>query len=71
MLSASDLLSDVQAKMQEYLDNSLRLGWLINPQNQQVEIYLPDQAVEVLNSPSELSAEPVLLRFILDLAQIL
>lgn len=69
--SASDRLADVQAKMQEYLDNGLRLGWLINPQDHQVEIYRLGQAVEVINSPSELSAEPVLPGFIINFTQIL
>jgi len=37
--SSSDRLSDVQVKMREYLENGLQLGWLINPQDQQVEVY--------------------------------
>jgi len=39
--SASDALKGVQAKMQEYVDNEMQLGWLINFQNQHVEIYCP------------------------------
>jgi Uma2 family endonuclease len=49
----------------------VRLGWLIDPQNQQVEIYRPGQEVEVLRSPTTLSGEDVLPGFRLDLAQIL
>ena len=37
--SPSDSLRSIQDKMQEYLDNGARLGWLINPKSQQVEIY--------------------------------
>ncbi|MEH2467479.1 Uma2 family endonuclease [Nostoc sp.] len=69
--SASDSLKTVQQKMQEYIDNGVRLGWLINPQNQQVEIYRPGQDVEVLQSLSSLSGEDVLPGFLLDLVQIL
>lgn len=69
--SKSDSLKTLQAKMQEYIDNGLRLGWLINPQNQQVEIYRIGQPVEVLNSPQTLSGENVLPEFVLDLSQIL
>ncbi|MEH2165685.1 MAG: Uma2 family endonuclease [Nostoc sp.] len=69
--SASDSLKTVQQKMQEYIDNGVRLGWLIDPQNQQVEIYRPRQDVEVLQSPTNLSGEDVLPGFVLDLAQIL
>jgi len=42
-----DRLKPLQDKMQ-YLDNGLGLGWLINPQDQQVEIYRPKQPVEVV-----------------------
>jgi Uma2 family endonuclease len=42
--SASDNLRSVQDKMQEYLENSVRLGWLIDPKSQQVEIYRQGQA---------------------------
>lgn len=69
--SASDTLSDVQAKMQDYLENGLQLGWLINPQDRQVEIYRPNQTSEVLNAPTELSADPILPGFKLKLINIL
>ncbi|WP_375493160.1 Uma2 family endonuclease [uncultured Nostoc sp.] len=69
--SASDSLKTVQQKMQEYIENGVRLGWLIDPQNQQVEIYRPGQEVEVLQSPTSLSGEDVLPGFVLDITQIL
>jgi len=69
--SASDALSDVRAKLQEYLENGLQLGWLINPQDQQVEIYRSDQTVEILNAPTELLADPVLPGFRFNLTEIL
>jgi Uma2 family endonuclease len=36
--SRTDSLTSLQEKMCEYLASGLRLGWLINPQQQQVEI---------------------------------
>lgn len=68
--STSDTLAAVQANMREYLENSLQLGWLINPQDQQVEVYRLNQPVEVLNAPTELSADSVLPGFTLDLTNI-
>lgn len=56
--------------MKEYLDSGLRLGFLIDPQNQRVEIYRQGQ-VEVLQSPKTLSGEDVLPGFVLDLKGIL
>lgn len=69
--SASDDLNPLQAKMQEYIENGVQLGWLINPQDQQVEIYRAGQPVEILQSPQSLSGEPVLPGFTLDLSRIL
>ena len=70
LVSESDDLADTQAKMREYIANGLRLGWLINPKNKQVEIYRPNQEIEVLQSPANLSGEDVLPGFILDLQPI-
>lgn len=40
--SRTDSLNQLQEKIQKYLDSGLQLGWLINPQSQQVEIYCPN-----------------------------
>jgi Uma2 family endonuclease len=66
--SRTDSLNQLQEKMQEYLDSGLQLGWLINPQAQQVEIYRPNQAVEIVQLPTILSGEKVLPGFILDIS---
>lgn len=58
--SKSDRLQPLQAKLAEYLANGCRLGWLINVQDHQVEIYRPGMDVEVLNTPQTLSGEMVL-----------
>jgi Uma2 family endonuclease len=68
--SKSDSLSKLQEKMMEYRDNGVRLGWLINPQQQKVEIYRIDREVEIMESPSTLSGEDVLIGFSLDLRSI-
>lgn len=69
--STSDELEKVQAKMLEYLENNLRLGWLIDPEIQIVEIYRSQQPVEVLNQPLTVSGEDVLPGFVLNLEGIL
>ncbi|PNW62806.1 UNVERIFIED_CONTAM: hypothetical protein BEN50_04265 [Euhalothece sp. KZN 001] len=68
--SNSDALKPLQEKMKEYLDNGARLGWLINPQQRQVEIYRQSKEKEVLENPIELSGEEVLPRFVLKLGQL-
>jgi Uma2 family endonuclease len=56
--------------MQEYVDNGIRLGWLIDPKKKQVEIYRPGTDAEVLQSPTTLSGEDVLPGFVLELNQV-
>ena len=65
--SRNDSLSQRQAKMQEYLDSGLRLGWLIDPISQQVAIYRQNQEVEIVSLPTTLSGESVLPGFTLEL----
>jgi Uma2 family endonuclease len=69
--SESDTLKSLQDKMSEYRDNGVRLGWLIDPIKQQVEITRIGQAKEVLSNPSQLSGDEVLPGFILSLQGIL
>jgi Uma2 family endonuclease len=68
--SPSDALSDLQTKMQEYLDNGVRLGWLIDRKTHKVYIYRQNQPLEALNDPTELSGEEVLPGFSLNLANV-
>ena len=68
--SASDALKPLQNKMKEYQENGAKLGWLIDPKNKQVEIYRPNQEVEILENPPTLSGENILPGFILDLTLI-
>lgn len=68
--SPTDSLKKTQEKMQEYMENGCRLGWLINRKKREVEIYRPGQDVEVLQSPLTLSGENVLPGFVLNLQKI-
>jgi Uma2 family endonuclease len=68
--SPTDRLADLQEKMQEYLDNGARLGWLIDPLEKRVYIYHPDQPVEVWDDPPAVSGDPVLPGFILHVREL-
>ncbi|MEG3927255.1 MULTISPECIES: Uma2 family endonuclease [unclassified Microcoleus] len=69
--SRTDSLKKLQEKMQEYIENGAKLGWLIDRQNRRVEIYRPGQDVEIIQNPRTLSGEEVLPGFVLDLAEII
>jgi Uma2 family endonuclease len=64
--SRSDNLQTLQDKMLEYLQSGVRLGWLFNSQNQQVDIYRQGQTKEVRCLPTQLSGEDVLPGFVLE-----
>ena len=68
--SPGDTLASVQRKMEEYLENGARLGWLIDPINKQVHIYRPGEAVVILDEPETVSGDPVLPSFVLQLQEI-
>ncbi|MBE9126193.1 MULTISPECIES: Uma2 family endonuclease [unclassified Coleofasciculus] len=68
--SSSDSLKKLREKMQEYIDNGVRLGWLIDTTKKQVEIYRPGRTVEVVESPTMLSGEEVLPEFVLNLKKV-
>lgn len=67
--SATDNLEMLHHKMQEYMDAGVQLAWLINPQQQQVEVYRLGKEVEVRDLPTELSGEEILPGFRLSLSR--
>lgn len=68
--SSSDNLIVLKAKMQEYIDNGVKLGWLIDRKHRKVYIYRPQIPVECLDNPVTVSGDPELPRFVLDLSKI-
>ena len=68
--SPTDNLKPLQEKMQEYRRLGVRLGLLINPQRQQVELYRTGQEPQVLTSPTAIDCGEVMLGFVLDLSRI-
>jgi len=68
--SKTDSIKQLRLKMEEYIENGARLGWLIDPEDKHIEIYRPGQAVEILNRPSTISGETVVPGFTLSLERI-
>lgn len=68
--SKSDNLEKLQNKMKEYIENGVRLGWLIDPLEQKVHIYRVNGEVEILENAEKVSGEDVLNGFELDLSEI-
>jgi len=68
--SPTDHFAELLAKMDEYRECGIGLGWLINPETNRVHIYRPGRDVEVLENPLEISGDPELPGFVLDLREI-
>lgn len=68
--SKTDSLKMLREKMQEYLDNGVQLGWLIDPSRKTVEIYRTNREVEILETFMSLSGENVLPNFVMNLQKV-
>ena len=65
--SRTDSLKALQDKMQEYLASGLKLGWLINLQGEEIEVYRRNKPMKLIKLPASLSGEDILPGFILEL----
>ena len=70
LMSPTDDLVELQQKMLEYKSCGVKLGWLINPDNKEVEIYRPDVEKEILSNPNSLSGDEILSNLTVDLSEI-
>jgi Uma2 family endonuclease len=70
LLSLNDDRETTQKKMIEYLENGLKLGWLIDTETKTIEIYQPNKSVVILHNPPTISGEDILPNFVLDLMEI-
>ena len=64
--SRTDSLTTLKEKMDEYISNGAELGWLIDPLERRIHVYRPQVTTEVLENPKEVSGEPLLKGFVLD-----
>jgi Uma2 family endonuclease len=69
--SPSDRFSDVQEKMEEYIANGAKLGWLLDPIENRAAIYRPGEPPQHMDNPTVLSGDPVLPGFNFDFREIL
>jgi Uma2 family endonuclease len=70
LMSPTDSVEELQSKMVEYIGCGVQLGWLINPDAKEVEIYRLGQDKQLIISPSSLSGEELLPGLTVDLADI-
>ena len=64
MRSQSNSLESQQAKMEEWIEYGVALGWLIDPFLRQVHIYRPGAEPEILEDPETVNGDPELPGFV-------
>ena len=64
-------LEETWPRMEEYIANGARLGWLLDPINNCAVIYRHSQLPERIDGPGILSGDPVLRGFEFDFREIL
>jgi Uma2 family endonuclease len=70
ILSPNDVLEQINAKIDGYLQAGVPLVWVIDPHRRTVEIFRPDVEPELVNVRQELSGEPHLPGFRVPVAQL-
>ncbi len=70
LASPSDRLADLEAKLEAYITNGARLGWLIDPVTQAVLVFRPGRRVERLERVATIAGDPELPGFVLDLTEL-
>jgi len=60
----------LQEKIQGYIENGAKLGWLLNTERKRAYVYRTDEVVQEVENPVVLSAAPVLADFDLDLREV-
>lgn len=70
LISEAEDLPYFQKKMWEYVSCGSRLGWLIDPEEKAVYVYRPNVEVQKLQNINEISADPELPGFVLDLTEV-
>lgn len=69
--SRSDSLRAGLAKMQEWMDAGVSMGWYIHPYRRRVYVYRAGREVEVLEDPETLSGEDLMPGFVLEVRRLI
>lgn len=65
--SKTGRLPTLRAKMNEWIENGVQLGWLIDAETNTVEIYRPNRQPELLSNLQSLEGDTPVVGFVLNL----
>jgi Uma2 family endonuclease len=70
VVSPSNLWSEVEEKVEEYLEAGVRMVWIVNPRTRSITVYRSRSQVQILGSKDTLAGEDVLPGFSVSVAEI-
>ncbi len=70
VISPTDNYNDVEKKVELYLQDGVRMVWVVNPQHKTIIVHLPDQTSTRLSGDAVLSGGDVLAGFELKLSEL-
>ena len=70
IMSPSDRLPKAQDKLEEYIANGVRLGWLVDRANRMVYVYRPNVPVDTLSDPATVAGDPELPGLTVNMARV-
>ena len=70
LMSSSDMLKASQKKMDEWMENGCRLGWLLYPKDEKAWVYEGDESKEISGFDQALSGGTLLPGFTFDLKRL-
>ncbi len=70
VVSPNDLWSEIEEKVEEYLEAGVRMIWIVNPRTQSITAYRSRSQVQILGPGDTLAGEDVLPGFSVSVAEI-
>ena len=68
--SPNDSLPELKAKMEHWIANGARLGWLIDPESKAAYVYRPGEQEDVLVEPSSVQGDGIMAGFEIVMARV-
>jgi Uma2 family endonuclease len=70
VVSPSNLWSEIEEKVEEYLEAGVRMVWIVNPRTRSITVYRSRSQVQILGAGDTLAGEDVLPGFNVSVAEI-
>jgi Uma2 family endonuclease len=70
VVSSNNLWSEVEEKVEEYLESGVRMIWIVNPRTRSITVYRSRSLAQILSRDDTLNGEDVLPGFSVPVSEI-